>query len=114
MLTDATKDAVKNIVGKLTDNDESFTAFDVTHVVRRTVDGSAPHHEVKDIVHGMFGKNALPSDYVRTSQSLGIDGKIVNAFGKTQQNMTLNGFRTRMETLLIVAANVFFLPLHRL
>ena len=80
MLSDATKDEVRAVVGKMTDNDEMFTAFDVTHVIRVTVDPGAPHHEVKGIVHGMFGNDELPNDYARTPSDIDVGGKTANAF----------------------------------
>ena len=70
MLSKDTQDAIRELVEKMTSNDEMFSAFDVTSIIRKTEDGEAPHHEVKNIVHAMFGNGDLPQDYMRSSSSI--------------------------------------------
>lgn len=73
-------DAVTDVVSKMTDNDEMFTAFDVTHVVRNTVDDGALHYQIKQLVHDLHSNGKLPSDYVRDDVDIDVDKKQVNAF----------------------------------
>ena len=73
MLSQDTMDTITELVAKMANNDEMFTAFDVTSIIRKTEDGEAPHHEVKNIVHSMFGNGEMPSDYQRSSSSFKLD-----------------------------------------
>jgi len=92
MLSQETQNAVKEIVGKMTEADEMFSAFDVTHIVRNTVDGEAPHYEIKAIVHSMFGNNEIPSDYVRSHTSFDSNDKQVTSWVYHPQWKSLDNY----------------------
>jgi len=72
--------ATTNIVQKMTDHDEMFTAFDVTHLARVTVDDEIHHSTVKAFVNQMFANGELPRDYIRTSTEIDVFGNKVRVF----------------------------------
>lgn len=81
MLTDdEVKSVVEDLVKKMTDNDEMFTAFDVTHLVRVISDERIPHGTVKGVVNGIFADDKLPADYIRTATKIDVFGNSTSVF----------------------------------
>ena len=62
------QEAVNRAVQTLTNNDELFSAFDVTCLVRK--EGIwTDHQTVRNMVGDMFSNDILPQDYIRSSHS---------------------------------------------
>lgn len=55
----------KDIVNELTEKTYSFTAYDVTKLVRGTSEERVPHWQVKKVVHAMFDTGQMPTNYTR-------------------------------------------------
>jgi len=55
-------DAIRNKVFELTCDEDSFTAFDVSKALRKTVD--RPHRMIRPVIHEMFAKGDM-GEYVR-------------------------------------------------
>lgn len=60
--------AVLSVITTLVDNDELFTAYDVTRLVRDKLQEHVEHEDVRTLVHALYEGAALPfkeMDYVR-------------------------------------------------
>jgi hypothetical protein len=62
-----TMDVVKDVVKDLSQNGKTFSAFDVTKVLRNEKGLQVFHSEVRKVVHDMSTGMELPVDYIRSN-----------------------------------------------
>jgi len=72
-------DQVKQIVSDLTAESKTFTAFDVTKILRNEKGLDARHYEVRQVLNGIWSDNGMPWNYTRVLHSFQVDGQDVQA-----------------------------------